>query len=397
MASVLSLVLFPVLTRLYDPAAIGRYGLFMAAVSLLGAVLTLRFDLAVLACPHDERGNEQASALCRLSLLVGVGVALAVGVVAVLLVAAGVLGAEMRLLALGALGTAMVSLQVTIDARRRRYSVIACLSILRVVLFVVFAAALSNSLGGAVALCLAAVLATLPSAVRVLLMVPLAPARAPRLPELFVRNWRFPAFQAPAAALNAAPLLVLTVWVDRVAGPIVLGFVIAASRIQLAAPGALSASVNAVFTNDVVAAGSRPDQVRRLYRSALWTNTLVTAAAAMVAVALAPWLQALLGPDWVGLRPYLLASFPFALAMIIIAVPTALLGVTGEQRRVLTSRVMLLLALAAGLVLATVLKLQNGQFVAVGTSLLLAAAIGFAALTYARARSQRAPVATDAV
>lgn len=383
-ASLLSLVLFPVLTRLYSPSEIGRYGLFIAAVSVLGAVLTARYDMAALATPHDAHGDAEAVSLCRLSLLVSVAGTLLVALVVVPLVALGVLGTQMYWLPLGAFGTAVVGLQVTLDSRSRRYGVASALAVIRVLVFVGAAVVLSSLSRSAAALCAAAVVATIPSAVRALVLLRGSPQPMGAPLQLATKHRDFPLFQTPAALLNAAPMLVLTMWVDRVAGAVILGFVVAAARIQMAPVNALSSAVSSVLTTDVVAEARAAGPIQRRYVRALLTTGALTLASGLFAVLITPWLQLLLGPQWDGLRPYLIALLPLALAFMVAGIPTAVLSVVGQQPLVLASRVWLLVALAAGFLLASAIVPPGAGMVGAGSVIYLVACMAFAVFTHRR-------------
>lgn len=65
----LSLVIMPVITRLYTPADYGVFGVFTAVVTILGSVVGLKFEAAILLPPHTASGARTVYGLFRLSMV----------------------------------------------------------------------------------------------------------------------------------------------------------------------------------------------------------------------------------------------------------------------------------------------------------------------------------------
>lgn len=55
----------PFITRLYDPAEVGQFGLVLTFVNLASVVLSLRLEMAIVSCPTDR----EAARLARLAIL----------------------------------------------------------------------------------------------------------------------------------------------------------------------------------------------------------------------------------------------------------------------------------------------------------------------------------------
>lgn len=78
-----SLILMPIITRLYSPAEYGVLGIFTALVTILGSVVGLKFEAAILLPERDRTGQHTVQGLVRLSI---VCVSLASGVLLLLAV-----------------------------------------------------------------------------------------------------------------------------------------------------------------------------------------------------------------------------------------------------------------------------------------------------------------------
>ena len=71
-AQVIGFVVYPIITRLYDPDIFGTFNLFLSIVSILTILTTGQYELAIVL-PESEK---KATALFQLSLLLTVGVTL---------------------------------------------------------------------------------------------------------------------------------------------------------------------------------------------------------------------------------------------------------------------------------------------------------------------------------
>ncbi len=78
-AQVISVAVAPLLTRLYDPADFGMFGVFVSIVAIIGAVPTLRYEQAMML----PKRNEDAANLFAASLLSVVIVAIAAALVCI--------------------------------------------------------------------------------------------------------------------------------------------------------------------------------------------------------------------------------------------------------------------------------------------------------------------------
>lgn len=82
---VISFALMPVITRLYSPADYGVFGVFTALVTILGSVVGLKFEAAILLPPRTRRGGRTVYGLFRLSIVCSIAVSSALFVVALIL------------------------------------------------------------------------------------------------------------------------------------------------------------------------------------------------------------------------------------------------------------------------------------------------------------------------
>ena len=80
-SQMISLLSLPLLTRLFEPAAYAQWAIVQAIVLFVGAIASLRYDLAIVV----EREDDMASALFWLAALAGCCVALLTAVVLVLI------------------------------------------------------------------------------------------------------------------------------------------------------------------------------------------------------------------------------------------------------------------------------------------------------------------------
>src|SRR5690606_13174978 len=70
MAQVISMLLAPIITRIYGPEAYGMMGTFMAIISIFTPIAALTYPIAIVL----PKSNEDAKGLVRLSLLITIGV-----------------------------------------------------------------------------------------------------------------------------------------------------------------------------------------------------------------------------------------------------------------------------------------------------------------------------------
>lgn len=66
-AQAIGVVFMPLLTRLYSPEAMGQWGLFVSFLGVASVVVTLRYEVAIVAAPREE----DALGLVRSSLVLG--------------------------------------------------------------------------------------------------------------------------------------------------------------------------------------------------------------------------------------------------------------------------------------------------------------------------------------
>lgn len=64
----ISLIIMPIITRLYSPAEYGVLGVYTALVTILGSVVGLKFEAAILLPERDRAGEHTVRGLLRLSI-----------------------------------------------------------------------------------------------------------------------------------------------------------------------------------------------------------------------------------------------------------------------------------------------------------------------------------------
>lgn len=119
----ISLILMPIITRLYSPAEYGVLGIYIALITILGSVVGLKFEAAILLPERDATGEKIVQGLIRLSIVCVVLVSGALFLLAVILLlfwGGGPLDSLGGWLLLVPFGTLMAGVSLTLTALATR-------------------------------------------------------------------------------------------------------------------------------------------------------------------------------------------------------------------------------------------------------------------------------------
>lgn len=304
-AQIITVAASPVLSRLFDPAAFGALGTFMAIVGLANPIAALTYPAAIVLPPDDE----DALALVWVSLLSSLALA------TVLLLGVGIYLDMLNSLTAIQLLLFVLPVQVIFEAllqaaqqwmiRKRRYGTAA-----RVLIAQAIVVSLSKILVGVFwptpfALILVSLLASPFSSIVFLLWLNVGGERWPvrvslgRLRLTARKYFDFPAFRAPQTLVSAvsqsSPLLLLAIF----HGPIATGF-FSLSNSVLGAPATLLAkTVNDIFFPRLAELANHGQETRPLLLKATGALCAITALPFAIFILLSPQLFSFIfGAKW---------------------------------------------------------------------------------------------------
>lgn len=323
-AQVITVAASPILSRLFDPAAFGALGTFMAIVGLANPIAALTYPAAIVL-PADD---DDAFALVWVSLLSSLAFA------TVLLLGLGIYLEMLNDLTAMQLLLFVLPLQVIFEAllqaaqqwmiRKRRYGTSA-----RVIVAQAIVVSLSKILVGVFwptpfALILVSLLASPFSSVVFLAWLNVGGERWPaqaslrRLRQTARKYLDFPMFRAPQTLVSAvsqtSPLLLLAIF----HGPIAVGF-FSLSNSVLGAPATLLAkTVNDIFFPRLAELANHGQETRPLLLKATGALCAITALPFAVLILLSPQLfSVIFGTKWTEAGTYSqFLSFFFLTAII---------------------------------------------------------------------------------
>ncbi|QOZ66938.1 oligosaccharide flippase family protein [Bradyrhizobium arachidis] len=323
-AQVITVAASPILSRLFDPAAFGALGTFMAIVVLVNAVATLTYSAAIVLPAHDD----DALALVWVSLLSSFAVATAL-----------LLGIGLYLGWLDRVETTqfllfVLPLQVVFEAllqaaqqwmlRKKRYATSA-----RVIIAQAIVVSLSKVLVGvfwptAFALILVSMLASPFSSVVFLLWLNVGGERWPawvsvQRTRLMARRYvDFPLFRAPQTLVSAvsqsSPLLLLAVFHGHVAA----GFFSLCNSALGAPAWLLAKTINDIFFPRLAELANHGQETRPLLLKATGALCAITALPFGILILFGPQIFGLVfGAKWTEAGSYSqFLSFVFLTAII---------------------------------------------------------------------------------
>jgi O-antigen/teichoic acid export membrane protein len=327
-AQVINVVMAPVITRLFEPADVGRIGLYLVFVDLASVGLLLRLETALVS----GRGDREAAQIAVLAFLVlPVTTIIAAGVFLVLIRgsiagydALPELSAPWMLLSLALAGAVAVLRYWLVRANTFRpvsQSVIAQ-NAGRATAQVGFGAAGLGWMGllGADLLGRAAgLLVTARTTARAVLHQagPLRelPARA-----LLRRYWRFPVLSLPSSFLDAFALALPIPLITSLYGVEAAGLFVLVQMVLALPTAVIGASVADAFHGRIAQlARDSPEQADRLFSRTGWALLAIGAPIAIAIMVVGPLVFDLVfGPRWHAAGPLVVAMAPWALASLVV-------------------------------------------------------------------------------
>lgn len=325
-AQAVSLLLSPVLTRLFGPEAFGLLGVFMSLAAVAAAISTLRYEMAVVLPESDGDG----AAVAALSL--GLSALFAAVVLPVVVVFGDALARELHagdasrwlwLIPLVILAEGITRTLRYWGTRRSWYEQVAYLAVLQVAATLVVSLSIGAlgvaPLGGLVIgyTAGAAVVAIgwYVTAMRRDGALLQSAAWRSRVVPMAKEFQRLPRYALPSGLLNAVSAAVLPILLARAFGLEVAGFVLLMTRALQRPVEVLVQSLWQVVHSRLAALA--PDAQRRLV---VESHQVVAAALGLPLAgvfAFAPFLDDLFGSDWEALPPFVapLALMVFAQAV----------------------------------------------------------------------------------
>jgi O-antigen/teichoic acid export membrane protein len=359
----------PILTRLYDPSAVGTYAVATSVISILVAVTCLRYEFAI---PLPESDVAAADVLA-LALLTNVGTSLLVGAFLVVLgprlveaFGVPILGPVILLIPLGQFGGGFVAAFTSWAIRTRSFAAIASTRLTQSGLMVGFQVAfgtvgatatglLSGDVGGRIAGSIPLIRSTWrgqATALRGITWSGIVLAAK--------RYRRFPIYSSGSALLNAlgmeVPLLLIVALFGTHAG----GEYAIAQRVVALPVTLLATAVGQVYVAEAARlVREDPNALRGLFGETTRRLALVAIVPGVMLAVLAPLLaKVVFGPEWgeVGLFVTILA--PMYYLQLLTSPTGGTLDVLERQDLHLVRELMRLILITAVVVMAASLQLS---------------------------------------
>ncbi len=354
----------PLLTRLYEPAAFGVLGLYLASSQILFSFATGRFDMLL---PNQQNGR-RALATCGAGALCLVATC-SLAIVAVVFDDAlldwwpgrETLGPWLWLLPLT---TALNGLQQLARGWWTRDGDLGPVAVARLVQsWTYIGAALALAVviagGGGLVLATAASFAAGAGAhvVAARARARSAPQRTIALPGVAeawraAREQRRPAATATAVAVvNVVGFALPVLMLGRAYGAAEIGLYVLLQRLLAAPIGALTQALSMSFWSRAAELARRDDftKLRREYLRL--TGTLAAVAALLVVATLlcTPLIEPVLGPDWAGAATLLPALLPLVVGMVVFSAPNHMIVLGRQELQMVGDGVRLVGSLGVGL------------------------------------------------
>lgn len=341
LASILALVMLPLVTRFYPPEVYAQFALVMTVTVILFTIATGKYEQAIPLCPHTPEGEEESWRLGRLAVGVAVTVCLsaeALAVFTVVLLHPQGEGIPAILLAtpILVLMTCLGGVQSMILTRQARYRSIAVHQTVRIFLQFICQAALGAVSPTEESLLLGFGISLLPSSASAVTLILRAPRGLGRARDL-ARSYRnLPMHQAPTALVRALEINSSLFVLAATFGDYLVGLYAVSLRLVMSPAVLIASSVNTVYLRE--APRLDPPSHRRFYRKLFGGLTaLGVVMTAGLAVAAAP-IADILGPEWQSAKSVIYASLPLGLAAFVGALPSSALLILGRTRELLLSR-----------------------------------------------------------
>lgn len=345
LAQAIQLLATPVLTRLFDVAAIGAWTLFTATAATLATVATARYEYAIVL----PRRDADATFVLQLCLAVCAGVTLAVAL-AVLVLHWGWPGSTLSV-ALGAsigwlpVFVAVAGLMQTLTLwqnRMRRFERIAQARVATPLATTVLQFGSAAAQFGVAGLVAAQTFGALAGPLLLLRAeggragwrLPRWSAR--RLWRVAVRHRQFPLVNSPHAFINALQETLAIGLVATLAGPVAAGHYGLMTRLVKAPASMVGGAVSEVLLGALARTWAAGGDIRPLLRRATGGLALVSLLPALVLLAAGPALfGSVLGADWTEAGAYAQWLVPYLMAHFIVGPLTVASMVIGRQGRAL--------------------------------------------------------------
>lgn len=304
----------PIITRLYSEAQLGALRFYMALITFVGVVVTLRLELAV-PLPNEDR---VAAHLLVLGVLVVLPISLLGTAIVWSLGSQGLLGrafAEVLpilwVLPVGAAGAGFYAMLSSWAVRRHRYSTLATTRFAQGSGLVV-SQVLFGWMGiGAVGLALADAVGRSAGIVRLVRDVllertHLGPIRWAGIFAALKRYRNFPLISTWSALINTAGFSVPLMLFANYCGAHVLGFVALVERVLDAPKTLIGQAVSQVFVSEGARlAASDPQELRHFFRKLLVRQAMIGLVPLIIVLAAGPILFGLVfGPRWATAGEY---------------------------------------------------------------------------------------------
>ena len=348
-SALIVIVTLPIVTRLYTPDQYAGYALGLAISSLLGTVISGRYEMVCVVAARNETGDREAWKVARLALLTATTGTCAIQIGVVLAVIIGVGNASsylpltLLLVPLLALLSAISTIQTLLDTRLGNYHLISGITAIRALMLAGLQITLGLLDASAATLLISLLLSFTPSVIRLTyLLVRRSPGREPRtLLQLASIHRRYPKFQIWAALANGLSFNLFILALAVAYGELTVGIFAVASRLILFPKSLVTGPVNTVYFQEAAKLAHKPEAGLRLYQRVTLTLSVCGIAIFAIIALITPFLVRALGQDWLSAEPLIYASIPMALALFIGAPANSSLIVHDRQAALLAWRIFL--------------------------------------------------------
>lgn len=352
----------PILTRLYDPEQFGLLAAYMAAVTILGAVSTFRFELVI---PLTKRHDLAANAL---ALTLGCVVATALACAIALLGFGGQFAAWFNapdlprygwLVPLGVLSMGTYVALNNWAVRRRDFGIIARTKLMQSVGQTVIQIGAAFTPFATLGLLIGSLLGQSTGITSLLRAFSrrdhgtLARLRWHRVAFIARHYWHFPAISLPASVAFSASQQTPALVLFSQFGPATAGFYLLAQRVGMIPATLLGTAVSQSIYRNLADHRKNPKIIGHMVLGPVQImNTLVIAPAVFCAVIAPLAVRVLFGADWMEAGHYLRWMAPWVATTITFGAMSPVVSILGLQKMGLAFQVGSLLLSLLAMVLA---------------------------------------------
>jgi len=360
-AQALPILVAPLLTRLFGPGQMGQLGLYLAAATILGTVVTLRYENAMLL-PQE---SADAASLLVLTVSASIGLSLMVGVV--LLVAGESFRDRIGLGPLGALwvwipiGAALLGIFQVLNAwqiRSQRFTRLAVAKVAQAAGMAAIQVVAGFARLGAVGLCVGQVAGQFLGvmvASRDLLRLDrslLSSVRLSGMRRVAGQFRRFPAYSLPADLINVLANQLPLFLMGHYFGPIAVGFYALTQRVLAAPVAMVGNAVLDVFKERAAADFRERGDCRPLFRRTLRVLCFLALPPSLLLFAFGPDLFAwVFGREWREAGEYARLLAPMLLVRFVASPLSYVFYIAEKQSADLAWQACLLVVTTAAVIL----------------------------------------------